>query len=565
MKFLLPFILIFGFVPGSATAQETGTRNDKNTQPKKNPVTVEELHEEVKGGKLIEPAPSELKEETTGRVRLNYGSGSGDKKYNTRPINEVASMIYQFNPKTGENNYGVLKNGKELLPMIFNVDSREDADSMVCILGLGIRFGVFDIETERWIIPIHYNGISAFNSSTYIVRKGQFYGVVDTSNNLIIPTEWNRLEKISDVDNCALAYKSPNYGILNVIDKKLTVPCVYSEIVPIENSTFFKVKMNDAYNIVDINNKPRFKNWYQELYLPSNKQKNYIVKLNNQFGIIDEYEKTVLPIEYQESTLEKYTDGSYLFKNKNGKYGCVTMDGQVSLPFEYDHLKNIHVNFLLSKKGNKRGLIQVNKGNPYEILPCDFDGITPYNKIFLLKKNQKFGLLDRFGKIIAPVEFDKIDIGDNEYNEYTIRMEVFIVTKGNLQFLMNDKGEALNDSRYDQILSLYNSARRDFDPRYKRSNYFVYYKDNKAGILDISGEEITASIFDDIFFINPANNLIVKQGNKVGYYSLDDKKMVVEPKYDQISETFGKIYAQLGNTFYLLTMDNNGKVTETKL
>jgi len=554
MKFLLQFILVFGTFPYTVSAQETGVKNTKNTQQKKDTVTVIELLEDIK-------------DEETERSLSNYGSWSSYKTYVTKSINKIASKSYRFNPQSGKNECGVLKNGKELLPMIFNVDSRDDEHySMVRIfLGLGTRYGVFDTETEKWIIPMEYNEISAFNSSTYIVRKEQFYGIIDTSNNIIIPFEWNRLMKIYSVDNCVLAYKFPNYGILNIIDKKLTVPCVYSEITPIENSTFFKVKMNDMYNIVDVNNKPRFKNWYQELYILPNKQKNYIVKSNGQFGIIDEHEKNILPIEYQELTLKPYTDGSYLAKHKNGKYGCVTIDGRVSLPFEYDHLKSAYLNLLLSLKGDKWGLIQVNEGDPYEILPCNFDEITHLNKVFLLKKNQKFGLLDKLGKLIVPVEFDKIDIGNDEFNEFQIRGEVFIATKDKLQFLINDKGETLNDSRYNQIVSLYNSSRKNFDLTYKRSNYFVYSKNGKVGVLNISGKEITANIFDDILSINSANNLIVKQGDKVGLYSLFGKNMVIEPKYDQILEQNGKIYAQLGNTFYLLAVDNNGKVTESKL
>ncbi len=340
---------------------------------------------------------------------------------------------------------------------------------------------------------------------------------------------------------------------------------MYSMVYSINKTTMFWVKKNNAYNIVDINNKPRFKNWYQELNIPYNKRKNYIVKLDDRMGIIDEDEKIVLPIEYLEIKSEPYRDGSYLARNKNGKYGCVTIDGRITLPFEYDNLANsTYDNSILAIKGDKCGLIQVNDGVPYEIVSCDFDTIAYSGTVFIVEKKQKFGLMDLFGKIITPIEFDKIEINVDRRESYNSTI-VFIATKDKFQFLINEKGETLNASKYKKILPLYFSNRNDYYSNYGRSNYFVYYKDNKAGILDVFGKEITANIFDDVWYINRANNLIVKQGDKVGLYSLFGKNMVIEPKYDQIFEQNGKIYAQLGNTFYLLTVDNNGKVTESKL
>lgn len=573
MKFLLKLILVLCLFPYIATAQVTGNKNTKNTKstkPAKDTAVVEEIREVIKEDRateVYEEAPAVVEEVMEVAV-ADYGSGSGNKKYEINRINDVASLIYRYNSSTGDNEYGVMKNGRQVLPMIFKSGySSSEYNAMIRILGIGKKYGVFDIETEKWIIPIQYDEMTAFNSSTFIVRKGAFYGILDISNKMLVPMEWNRLQKVSGVDNYAIVGKNTSYGILSVIDNKLTTPCVYSEIQPIENSTGFKVRKDNTYNIVDINNKPRFKNWYQEMFLSSNKRKNYIVKLGDRMGIIDESEKIVLPIEYQEIKSYPYNDGSYLARNKNGKYGCVTLDGRISLPFEYDNLaKGTYENSILAMKGDKCGLIQINEGLPYEIVACDFDTISYSRTVFIVEKNHKFGLMDLFGKIISPIEFDKIEMNMDEYDSYSSSSKVFIATKNKMQFLINDKGEAFNEAKYKQILPLYSSAKNDYySSSYKRSNYFVYYKDGKAGVLDLFGKEITANIFDDILYVNQANNLVVKKGDKVGYYSLFGKNMVLEPKYDHIFDSSGKIYAQIGNSFYLLTVDNNGKVTESKL
>ncbi len=208
MKFLLKFILALGFLPYVATAQETGNKNAKSTEPKKDTVVVEKRIEALE-------EPVQMIEET---YRSGRRSESGNKPYETIPINGVASVIFQKNPTTGDNEYGVLKNGKELLPMIFSSSYfSESYYSMHRILGIGGKYGVFDIETEKWVIPIQFDQISNLNSSAYIVRNGAYYGIVDILNRSIVPVEWSKLEKINGVDNYVLVGKGANNGVITLV------------------------------------------------------------------------------------------------------------------------------------------------------------------------------------------------------------------------------------------------------------------------------------------------------------------------------------------------------------
>ena len=61
----------------------------------------------------------------------------------------------------------------------------------------------------------------------------------------------------------------------------------------------------------------------------------------------------ILPIEYKDIKTYPYNDGSFLAVNKDGKYGCVLINGKVSLPFEYDQINTSYSNSLKTTKNNK--------------------------------------------------------------------------------------------------------------------------------------------------------------------------------------------------------------------
>jgi hypothetical protein len=564
MKFLFKLVLLFCIFPYFAAAQNAGSKNTKKAKPPQDATTVQPVRDAV----IEEIVPSDsggpdIKIEEMARPEIDPSRDYGG--YKIAVLNKTISFIYRYNASTGEYENGIIKNNRQILPAIFKADHYNEYTTSSRILGIGSKYGVYDLENEKWIIPIEFDRMSALNSTAYIVSKGGFYGVLDQSNKYLVPLEWSDIQKIREMDNYAIVSKNSNKGILNVTDNKLTAPCVYSEVVTIINSTDFKVKKNNAYNIINVDGKPRFKNWYQELYIPSNKRKNYIVKLNDRMGIVDDSEKIILPIEYQDISQNVFNDGSFLAKNKNGKYGCVSLDGKITLPFEYDDLTAIiRENLKLAVKGDKYGLIQLNDGLPYEIIPCEFDTIIYSKTFYLVKKNHKFGLVDLFGKIITPVNFDSIEVDCNANDIFNNTVAVFIAKKDDYKFLISNKGVIFNDAKYKQILPLYTSLIRG-DHRslwYKRSNHFVYYKDGKAGVLDMSGKEITPNIFDDILYITQSNILVVKKGDKAGFYNLFTNKMILEPKYDLIFDANNKMYGQLGSDFYLLSIDDNGNVQE---
>lgn len=128
---------------------------------------------------------------------------------------------------------------------------------------------------------------------------------------------------------------------------------------------------------------------------------------------------------------------------------------------------------------------QNNKIGYFDILSKKMIIPTEYEKTkvnygggyFILKKENKYGVLDSLRQIIIPFEYDYIDSGGyRNFNE-------FIVKLGN-KYAIFELSKKLTDFKYDNIF------RRDFD-RF----CYIYIINEKFGYLKKNGQDLTLPIF----------------------------------------------------------------------
>jgi len=282
---------------------------------------------------------------------------------------------------------------------------------------------------------------------------------------------------------------------------------------------------------------------------------NYIVKLDNKYGIIDDAEKEVLPIEYTEFSKSPYSDGSYLARNKEGKYGFINIDGKVTLPFEYDNLSRRSYNDnILSVKGGKCGLVQINSGVPYEIATCNYDEIEG-NKIMIVKKDGKFGLLDLYGQHLTAIEYESIEALDNNSSDGMI----YKAKNNGMYKLINEQGKAISDATYKDIELIPKKTNSSYHSSIPFSYLKCKEKNGKYSVIDKVGKTIISSTFEDILTEND-NIFIVKSNGKYGLYSLLDQKQIQDFKYDLIIRANDNYFGISGkNIDYLIV--KSGTVT----
>ena len=477
-------------------------------------------------------------------------------------INDQYDLSWEKNSTNKNDKQGVVdKNGNVILPHIFTKKYGGPSNNYELLLSIGSTSGLYNLNENRWTIPLMYDELTLLsNNQLYVAKKEGKWGVIDKNNVVIVPFEWSQVSQIYNLENYVLVTKDQLQGVFSIVEKKLTIPCIYSSVRKLDRQNSFLVKQSSGSNIVDISNVPAFKRWYEDIRTSSNNADYYIVKQNNRFGVIDDNEKVVVAIEYMEFGDYPYSDGSYLARNKEGKYGFILIDGRITLPFKYDNVRRGSSN-IVSIQGEKCGLVQVNSGAPIEIVTCEFDNIIEGSKTFIVEKDGKFGLLNQYGKQIISTEYESLQsFKEGYYDNATI----YIGRKDKNYFLINEIGKVISEPGLGEISPLYRKSQSSYYSQ-KFTYMKVKSKNGKWGVMDKVGKVVIAPQFDEV--VSEDDNLmIVKSKNKCGMYSLLGQKQIIDFEYDLISRSTDSYIGFLGNNidFLVVKSDQVTKVSTIK-
>lgn len=161
----------------------------------------------------------------------------------------------------------------------------------------------------------------------------------------------------------------------------------------------------------------------------------------------------------------------------------------------------------------------VNDDKKYEV-----ETVSDYN-YFILKQNNKFGVIDTRGNIVIEAEYDNVIIPNPS-------KAVFICqTEKNIK-VFNDKGE--------QILTQYNNIEPirlkniASDLMYEKS-VLKFEKDGKYGLINFSGKQILKAQYNSINALPyKEGELVVESNEKYGIINIRGKE-IVKCQYDKIS------------------------------
>lgn len=152
--------------------------------------------------------------------------------------------------------------------------------------------------------------------------------------------------------------------------------------------------------------------------------------------------------------------------------------------------------------------------------------ITQVNKYnyFVLKENEKFGVIDNQGNIIIEPQYDDIKIPNPEKN-------IFVCYEGQTTKVMNDKKEE-KYTEYKNITPLV-LKNVSTDLRYEKS-VLKYEKDGKYGLISLEGKKITNPIYEEIDTLQyKEGEFVIKKDNKYGIMNMNGY-LIINPEYDNI-------------------------------
>jgi hypothetical protein len=245
------------------------------------------------------------------------------------------------------------------------------------------KIGVIDTLGREIIGFNKYEYINyGIKPGTFIIKKGDFYGVIDYKENAIIPSVYDRIDNTAGYYRVVQGNKRGLYSTTG----KISLPVQYDNVGGLfyKDKTVFCVSQSDKYYLIDEDGKILttkkyesignyvngvnwsnnfFGSWTMSLY------NRAMCKYNGKFGWINIDGEEVIACQYD----DVFRNDFYLspqagiiavVKTVNGKYKCGVIDinGQTILPLIYDDLEvlkeNIKVElngriFEVDKDGNK--------------------------------------------------------------------------------------------------------------------------------------------------------------------------------------------------------------------
>lgn len=419
-------------------------------------------------------------------------------------------------------------------------------------------------------IQLSYNieEIKEINYAT-VIHDGK-YGVIDKTGKIVVEPNYDAIQipnPSKPVFICIGEYnketKRYESEVFNDKNEKLFTQYETVEVIPIqtniETTPYEKgtliYRKDGKLGLLSLEGKEITKPIYDEISSIYYKEGTFLVKQNEKAGVINlkgkviikpEYETITSDNYYNEKTKNKTTGFIVCKKTENGyRYGYVNYRGNVILKTEYTELERVieianekDLYFIAFKDG-QAGLLKGKK----TILNHEYEDIqySSLNDVFVVQRNSKQGVVSKEGNTIVNTEYDSILFGgmyidakkgDKMYlfdlNGASIENKNIIsktqtgnpnyfitIDEDDIYSIQDANGKVLVDNDYSYI-------------EYLSGNYFIVARDNKNGIIDISGKSAVDIAYTSIFRLNDTNLIQAEMvdTNTIDLYSMEMHKIV---------------------------------------
>lgn len=367
-------------------------------------------------------------------------------------------------------------------------------------------------------------GEPIIQSKTYIRMMGEnSWGFKDEKGNVIIPLGKYKFLNPIDEKGMIFAELKNKYGYID-IHQNIIVPFDYDELT-LFSQELACVKKNGKFGFIDRKGKVVISIQFEdETYF----QKTGLaqVKKNGLYGFINKKGKEIIPIIYQNA--DEGTSDSLVSLNKRGKWAFFDSFGKQKTEFIYDEiaLTSIDINGESESTFWKNGLILVRKNGKVAYLDKNLKEIIPFgkydfgerfnqNRIAIISKNHKYGIINEFGKEIVKPEYDTLEHPEEDYHE----SEIFEGKNKNYITLLDKRGNKI----YDKIKEYsFNFSRLE---NKGQRVYIIRNLKNQCGVVDGQGKIIIPFIYDEIQDFHGTVNAIVKLKGKFGIIDSSNKIM----------------------------------------
>jgi hypothetical protein len=244
----------------------------------------------------------------------------------------------------------------------------------------------------------------------FIERRNNKFGITDSLQNVIIPFKYDFIE----YENQRLIVHKNNLNGLFSLENKELVPIEFKFILPRKNDRFILWKNNSTDGLCDMNGKIIIPVKYKNVSSTENDDFYITENENNLNGVYDYNGKNIILEEYKFFTVDEYK----IFATKHNKAQIIDLQNSknnIDLDEKIELIETLRHHamgenlFQIIKKENKFGLI--NSKNE-TIIPIIYDEIKSSQnwRYFIIKQNNKIGLINVNGTVTKEPIYDSIEL-----------------------------------------------------------------------------------------------------------------------------------------------------------
>lgn len=409
------------------------------------------------------------------------------------------------------------------------------------------KYGIIDFEGNK-ITKAIYEEIDTlqYKEGELLVKKDGKYGVINLKGTLLVKTNYDKIEA-DKFYNEEYGYKKSGYIVSNTTEEGYRYG-----YVDLNGKEIIETKYNDISRITEIDD--------NNIYI--------ICAENGKYGLIKNSEK-IIENEYQAIIYTKSNNTLTALKGK--KYGVMSIEGKIIVPFEYKQIditgKNIYATDnsenikIFDENGNETNIneslaildvedteykihIQTNDEKTIYSIYKNGNKVTQniYTYIKYLYENYfiacnedgKLGIIDDNEKTRVEFEYNTIQRIENTN---------LIQTQNS-----NSNTTEIYSKEMKKICELKNAIIQN------NVEYVKIYNDDEIKYITKEEKEVKNT---DIF---KNNNIFAKKvGNKWGFTDRNGNK-VVDYKYDQVTEVNKYGFAGIMQNDKWGIIDSNGKI-----
>lgn len=418
-----------------------------------------------------------------------------------------------------------------------------------------------------------------------IISNDSWYGIIDSSGNIIIPLgKYSFLNPI-DEKGMILAKKGGKEGFID-INENILIPFIYDELGIFSDC--------DSLAPAAKNKKQGFINRKGETIIPFEYDYNYrvgyfyepgiaVLVKNGKYGVINAENKIVIPFIYDDIDFSSYRKNDYVVAWKQEQWACFSTDGKQLSDFcdykildgaSLSHLptncKNLPM--LVTTKENERLLTELHDRNVYRnatkkteqfmeaqlgisyayldkyltmIVPF---GVYDYADVFRLGRKAivankgKYGIINEYGELLLPLEFDFIE-QPSLYGSYA---KYFVATKGDTVLLFDENVNIIPTADIASYLD-------------REASLIVSNRENKKGRIDYTGKQTIPFLYDTLYKYNIHGYYIAK---KDGFYgSISDHNEIIQAFQYKYIYAISNNLAYVNNEYKIGVFDKDGNLT----